>query len=70
MCSWRATGRYGSGVWGLQGLLNYPGYETETQMKIVQIEKDLNICMVVPVTQSGVTDPFKPILQREWRTCS
>lgn len=34
-------------------------------MKIVQIEKDLNICITVHLTQSEVTDPFNPILQGE-----
>lgn len=34
-------------------------------MKTVQIGKDLNICMPVQLTQSEVTDLFKPILQRE-----
>lgn len=57
----------GSGVWDLQGPLNYPGYERETQMKLEQIEKDLNICMPMHLTQSEVTDPFDPILQREER---
>lgn len=34
-------------------------------MKLVQIKKDLNICMPMHLTQSKVTDPFDPILQRE-----
>lgn len=32
-------------------------------MKIVQIERDLNVCVPVHVTRSEVRDPFKPILQ-------
>lgn len=33
-------------------------------MKTGQIGKDLNICMPVQLTQSEVTDLFKPIPQR------
>lgn len=64
MSTWWARGCYGSEVCGLQGSLNYLSYEPETQMKTGQIGKDLNICMPVQLTQSEVTDLFKPIPQR------
>lgn len=65
MCTWWARGCYGSEVCGSQGSLNYPSYEPETQIKTVQIGEDLNICVPVQMTQSEVTDLFKPVLQRE-----
>lgn len=34
-------------------------------MKTEQIGEDLNICVPVQLTQSEVTDLFKPFLQRE-----